>query len=651
MLAATLALSSMMSQPGMAQQYPITIDFDKKILYVDQLGLPESFRAADLLTLLPELLERPDNNTWSHYDIMINDMSVGDAKDAVLAQMQMVDVEKIEISESPMDSYLNNDQGGSINFWLRTKPKDGDQDRKWWGNASADYAYETDITPMVQINRHGEKLTFNGMLMGEIYDATIPMTTSTKNTKVTDKTHTNFRNQMARSYMEYHQTQNDIFKLNVAEGTSRERITKWSDQSKNETKTLAKATGIHALTSYKHIFDAQSELFFEAQYEYRPQDETADYMSQENTHVNNDVLKQTLAAKVEYKMHFLPLTSANRVTLMVGTATNFGWSDADRYQNVEILGINKIEVNEDNHKFTLMPYMELEARFGPVGLKAVAEYQDFHYRLKRTSQTLGDRSEEHNHHAKDFTGRVMMTYQMAPKQHLRLILDRKMNRPSALQLYPYLNYNISRRGFVLGNPDLKSAYTHEISLDYIANPSWGEHRMTFNAGVNYSRVSDIIAENAGTGMLDDITETDITVTKFVNEGSANVLMGNLMALYAYRNLSLSLSSNVYHNHKEISRAPDHNTYYNISMVPSLKTKAGWMTAMTLTYYGEMSTGDYNEDACLTASLNLGKTWNHWNVHLYGTGVLTGKVNDVSPDKNITRSMVRNSIGAGVKYYF
>lgn len=134
-LRCTLLLAAVVCSLHAASQ-AIETSFDKKIIHTDSLNMPRNTSASGLLTLLPELLQRPGNFLLSNYDIQVEGMSVGDAADVALYQMQMVDIEKIEVVESPLSSYQNNGQGGSINIILRSAGKDND---RLWGSANGGY--------------------------------------------------------------------------------------------------------------------------------------------------------------------------------------------------------------------------------------------------------------------------------------------------------------------------------------------------------------------------------------------------------------------------------------------------------------------------------------------------------------------------------
>ena len=115
----------------------IEVSLDKKVIYADSLNLAPNTDVATMLSLLPELLERPGWSSITHYDIKIQGISVGNASDVTLYQLRLNDIEKIEISDSPVSSYLNNGQGGSIDITLREPLS---RERKTWGSAAVSAA-------------------------------------------------------------------------------------------------------------------------------------------------------------------------------------------------------------------------------------------------------------------------------------------------------------------------------------------------------------------------------------------------------------------------------------------------------------------------------------------------------------------------------
>lgn len=186
------------------EKYKVEIKNDQKILHVDALGLPGTMSVAEVLRMLPEILNRPSISIFENYDIQMNGFSVGNSKEQFLNQTFLADVEKIEISEDPVSSYQSNGHGGSINFTLRSR-NEGSSGKL---NLSAYSLYE--LQPTVQYNYNREKFTFYAWVA---YDHYRPATTfedrmnsSPELVFSSDTTMKKIDYQMARLYMEYKPT-------------------------------------------------------------------------------------------------------------------------------------------------------------------------------------------------------------------------------------------------------------------------------------------------------------------------------------------------------------------------------------------------------------------------------------------------------------
>ena len=108
----------------------LVTQFDKKVIYPDSLNLPRNTSAMTVITSLPELLQRPGDYILNNYDVQVDGMTIGSAVDVALSQLQVMDIDFIEVCESPVTSHFKNGQGGSINFVLRSK---GGEKGKPWG--------------------------------------------------------------------------------------------------------------------------------------------------------------------------------------------------------------------------------------------------------------------------------------------------------------------------------------------------------------------------------------------------------------------------------------------------------------------------------------------------------------------------------------
>lgn len=643
----------MMPAATFADNYTVTVDFDKKVIYVDSLNLPKSYRAIGILKILPELLERPGLTLTSNYDIQIDDMSLSDASDVALNQLRLDAIEKIEISESPVSTFQHNGQGGSINIILRKTPFKPDS--KVWGNASVDYEYETDVTPFAQLCYKNNKFFMTGLLMGEYYKYTTHTETyqNASNYNNNDQTE-DFRNQLARLYMEYQPSSKDKLMLNLSEVTSR-TFYDHDEYSLEDGKETHKTpfdkqtvTTLRALGRYNHSFNAQSEFLAESQFVYEPgnrewfYDDIYDQI--QNYHSNS------FSLKMEYTVGLLPLSSPNIMKLLLGFTSTCTWKPT--YYSYYEKDFRFLDYNGNDNTYHVMPYINLEMTFGKLRFKAVGEYQ--FYRNDMELERLGFTEEsKYIRDRNDFTGKLMLCYQFQPHKHLRLIFDRRIQRPSFLQIYPYENYNLDNDVYIKGNTALKPMTSHEVSLDYIADYNWSGHKLTFNAGASYNYLTDII----NTLLVIPVSPAEGSIglsqqyLTYVNSGHNNIVSGVLMALYSYKWFSCSLTGNVFNNDISRSEGNNHYTYYNLSLMPSVHFNNGWMAAVNLTYYSKLTTATDITDASLVAHFNIGKDFGNWNIHLTGEASLTGKGHQSISGISITYPMVRNFFGGGIIYRF
>lgn len=644
-------------------KYAVKIDFDSKLIYVDSLSLPKSFKAIGILQILPEILERPGDVLASDYDIKINDMSVGDARDVVLSQIRLAQIEKIEVSESPLSTYNNNGQGGSINIFLRKKP--ADEDKKVWGSASVDYEYETDVTPFAQINYNDKKFSLIGLLMGEYYNSTIPNYTYSENETSKNTRKQDFRNQMARVYLNYCPTAKDNLTLGLSEVLSRTKYdccTTLDGLYSSGYLDKENKTTLRALFNYKHTFGSRSKIEIETQYLYEPGENSNDdfiaKFDKEDDHSNS------LSGKVEYTLGLLPVSNPDKINLVLGFSNNNSWkkndytfvfSDGYKSQS-QLLNPGTYAYTIGDNSFHIMPYVNLEMTLGQFRIKAVGEYQFYRNDMSISKSIVYNKAmPDSRRDRSDFTGKLMFCWQLARHQHLRLILDRKLQRPSLSQIYQYYYYNPDADKCFKGNSSLTPMLSHEISLDYISDYSWDDRKFVLNAGVSYNHVSDVITSSS----LDNVIVTkdgkdyQLECLTFVNSGKVRIYNADLMMMYSYKCFSLSFTGNVFHNDQilESGEGKPHYTYYNMSLLPSLNLKNGWMASLDMLYYSKVTTTDYTLGDCLTAQLNIGKNFGRWNVHVLGRWTVTGKTKN-EYDSMVTENWLqRNAVGAGFMYRF
>lgn len=651
-LSSTLIAAGMLLIPSICRSQSVSTSFDQKVIYADSLHLPASTSVMSALKILPELLQRPGDYIFDNYDIQIDGLSVGGAADVAVEQLMLSDVQRLEVSESPTQSYSRNGQGGVINIIPRQLAKNDDD---FHGSAGVSAEYNYSIAPQCNLHYKKNKLYVKGLMLTEFFGNTPHAITSVYNSEECVEEERNsadekFTTQLARAYINYALSPKDVFNLNLSESFTRDRTnTSYSTGLSERAKDIE--TSLHALANYTHNF-SRSSLFAEMQFVFSPgsnrhiDTNSHDYKS--DYHTNN------IMGKIEYKTPLLPTSNESSSSLLffVGCAANNQLRDDTKTNNnADSPSLMESRLSTSSHTFNLMPYSSLEGRFGKFNFKAIIEYQHYLYSTEK--------SEEKSTKAiNDFTGKLITEWNFSKNNTLRLILDRKNTLPTEDQLFPYMTYNPQSMSYMMGNSSLAPMRCQECSIDYIMHHNWGRNSLTLNTAVSYNMVENVITEintstSPGEGML-GLSQEYLT---YINGEHTNIINGNLMALYAYKGLSMSLVGNIYHSHQSNSvYMNNHYTNFNISFIPSMNLKSGWTAKTDFTYYSKVSRHYQTLSDCVLATTILGKTWRSLFVYAYGKASLSGTSRDVvrtSDDQTqyTNYRMVRNCVGAGIKIRF
>lgn len=652
----TLALCISLLAAICMQAQSISTDFDKKVITTDSLNMPRHTNAMTLVTMLPELLQRPGDFILSNYDVQINDMSVGYAADVVLSQLQIANVEKIEITESPVASYLHNGQGGSINFVLRTY---SEEIAPLWGSAGLTVSSYADVAPQFNIGYRKGKFMVQGLLVGELTDRS----TTTHTEQFTDKGLTNqsventknrFATETARAYLQFDFTERDRLKFNISESFTYNDKLSTTDYNDAAAITQDKrATNLHLHLNYKHS-TARNSLTVQAEYIYNPTrslyDQPTDHYYRTKANSNN------LMGKLEFKQLLWSAPSAsgraNTGELTVGSNFNavlanetVAFAQRANYAHPETRN------TPQNDTYYVMPYLTLTFQFGKLRLKAMGEFQRFKYLVDINQSPYTAVSN-------DFTGKLMAEWHFSQAHNLRLILDRKLQRPTSNQLYPFLTYQPMSMSYVQGNPGLKPQAANEAMVEYLGHLRFADlHRLTLNAAVSYNYVGNVISSyypNGNSGASEGLGAT-LHSLSYCNNGDTHIANANLMALYTYKAFSLSLVGNLYHNTANQGGTRSHYTYYNISLHPYFNLKDGWHGGARLVYYSRVNQPGGWLAGQATASMTVGKAWKHFSVFLSEELSFLQNLRDVtqsgSQRTEKSSALIGNVVGAGVRYSF
>lgn len=649
----------------------IKIDYDKKVISIDSLNLSSATSAQTAINMLPEMLNRPGTSYASSYTITINGMSVGDAHDAALSQLHISDIARIEVSESPISSYQNNGQGGTINIVLRTG---GNSTRKnFWGSASLDGSVPMDILPQLYLGRKSDKFMIQGIMLGEWSKSSKDIISNryvddVHNTSINETDKTKFFDQLARVYMKYSLTDKDCINFNISENTSRKDYdissltTSYPSGLETEglTNNEKKSTTFQSLLTYSHSFNPYSSLSATVQYDYSFAHTDLDiydvrtYGDKSNTH--------NISGNVAYALNLLPASIHNTrySDLSVGINLNKTICTEDMtLKDFATINLHDISLKPTSHAGHFMPYICSTSKFGRLKTKLSLEYQDYHYNMKRLEEPYSAIS--HN-----FTGKFIAEWKFNTHRHLRFILDRKLRRPTDEQVYPILMFSLERGDYVKGNVDLRPIMSHEASLDYISTYRWGSNTLMFDIEASYNHVNDIICTVRNSQSREQELGYQLEVTSFINKGTNDIISGNFMAIYSNKKATVSLSANIFNNSQVVNNETNHYTNFILSLMPSVNLTHGFTSTFGISYFSKVTKkyetlGDYSG-----ITFDINKTWNiSWgafSAYIFGNFAITNKAQDTlfQPSQGTSTSSVYTStlyklqhdrIGAGVMLAF
>lgn len=430
----------------------VEVGFDKKVIYTDSLALPHSVNVGALLRLLPELLQRPTDFVLSNYDVKVNDVSMSEADDAVLSILQLEDVEKIEVDNSPTSTDLNNGQSGSINIFLRpmaTRPKGVS------GSVGVGVMSDFTFTPNLMMDYRGEKLTVRAMAFGEFFDTNREERFQPQGW--TQHEAEMFRQLLVRATAEYafdakrqlsftlteataHDDEWVSDNMELGEGFNREYSRKIEESSlflMSELKYIHLLTPLHKLTLMAKYTHTPLEM--------NVTDAEIDYHNHISSYGNNWQSEATLEGRL--------LSASDRL--------NVGYKVGVKGAIVNTLGFETLVQTDDEclkderSEFrvkSLMPLAELTLAYGPLSMMLGTEYQ------------WNSDDKDNN-----WTGRLAMIWQMNSDNRLRLHLLRM--------------------------PLHLTGVSESMGFEYILGRHWGNHQLTTSAGMSYCDDTDELSDS------------------------------------------------------------------------------------------------------------------------------------------------------------
>ena len=648
-----------------AQKPMIEVSNDKKKINVHELGLPESTPLNDVLRMLPELLSRPASWMYGNYAIEINDIDVGDARDAVLSQLRISDIKYIEVSENPISSYQNNGEGGSISINLIDLEDDG----KVTGSVSLGASYPSDIFPTLNVGYKKGKFSIQALAIAETLSQNNiikNIDNEVDNEHISKSSDYKFATEMAVVNMVYNPTLDNELKLSLSENWRKEdEITKVKTiNSGTETLTSRqidekRLTNLIARLEYNHYFGSASKpksekprLKFETTMTYKPIKESSKYVFYS---LDDDNKSKSIAGKLEYLLPLAKQVHSDKMDFKIGTNFNIGKTDGDnRFDVTGMTQYNNISDTKEISTFFL-PYFQAEYNKDKLSFKGIFEYQYYKYDVKSTdlqqlvqTQDQNDRFQTCN---KAFTGKLMVGCRFAPNQTIRLIVDRKIKRPSSSQIYPYLVLSTDEFAFIKGNPNLKPLLSHEITVDYITEVDNVTNSVMMNIGISFIQVNNVIVKSKEQMPMVFENTLDEYYT-FLNSGDNHIAKTNFMMFYKRKVFSILFTANVFNNiGSKDYLSSNHYTYFNSMISPSFRFKYGWNFTTSLTFNSKVIKSNETLGDNLFAGMILTKSFNKFDISASANISLLKNTKDFSDKVTTTYNAITNIFGVGFRYRF
>ncbi len=641
--------ASSQSQPDNddpTQKAILKVNSGNKAIQVDKLNLPASTPVKDVLAYLPELVNRKNDYIAANYDIQIEGISVGDARDATLSQLHIADVKVIEVNENSLNSVTTFGQGGSINIILK------ESDKNISGSATLDAAYVPDYVGGILLNHKTEKWSVKAFGNVEYYKPEAfkeTMGTPGYDDEFTEAKQ-RFFSESAQISARYQPTETDVFKFHFSNVIldQKKNTNYWGNSYQYKEDVTINTCNINTMAEYSHQFHNKSKLSAFLRYSYVPETVLRNMNFPGETVVNNYMTDYNMKAhnlyfKCDYSHPLLNVSEEKKLALNTGLHATVRNSNNDAIRIMENYGSAKLS-NEKN--YFLRPYVALDGRYKSLSFTGMADFQYFHYKIGMNDNT--DFSTVEN----NVTGMANVMWTINKRNSLRLSFNHTISRPSGPQLFPYMISDPLESVMIQGNPELRPYKIDNIDLDYILNLSTSDHTLTFNLGADYSYAHDLIKTYS-----DNIPDMDQIATCYTNYGSFHIYRGDLMAYFSKGVFSVSLTTNFYLGYDAEGEGEDDFTHFNISLTPSLNFKSGWNASASIYYNSKIENRYYVGGDLCYANFRIGKTWKHWNVHLFSLVNFNDRAVDKFYDMNGKIYAQKNydymkyEVGVGTRFRF
>ena len=645
--------------PAVAQQYDYALEIlpDKKVIYVDKLGMAGNTSLKDVLLTMPELLSRTGNDAFSNFDLQIDGKSTDAEKDVMLEQIRIGEIEKVEISVTPSVAQQKNGQGGVINV----VPKKLDEG--FSGEAFANATTEWDFMPSVNLFYKKNKLEVRGTLSMEYYQPDAVQYSEEFDKEVTaqilDTLRENFCQETAKLSVKYGFTDRDVLKLWVVESwrvdKGSENVSRHTVYDKSATqgpgwqyytdessvKDLKKNDLVATVMSeYGHTFNGGGKFTFSANYKYGQNREQRNYLEYDEFSRN----PYTVDGELKLEQPLLK-GDLHKVDMDLGINASFNPTIADTFRS------------ENTY---CSPYLTLKYNVGKWNFHAGARYQFFKRKYSASHTFAPVESEESFFKdSHDVTSDLNIVWNVAPDHILRLILTHGIMRPNDYMFYPNPVQDKLRNIWIVGNPNLENTKVNYVDLNYVFHWNENGRYLVFNALVGYNRADGLIEEKVverdSGGSTHPTGFGPTFYTTFLNTGVNNIVKANVSLFYSKGIFSMSFAGNLFGNFMHRESGIDRYKYYNLSFSPIFNFRRQWVLGGKLMYNSYVEKQDSYLGDCFYMQIRLHKTIGHWTIHGEISDVFDYLSGDISTSGNKTcityYDMYPRYFGLGFSYRF
>jgi len=282
-------------------------------------------------------------------------------------------------------------------------------------------------------------------------------------------------------------------------------------------------------------------------YAYDPDTDTAGSTVEQQYSMSDDTPLSGFIFSADYSIKYSEFNS-----LKIGVRTN----------NVNIAGdftfdndlvTKDLDNSIDMDRGVYAGYVDFTGKTGEldyiVGLRMEFEDQKMHVTNTDYLNLFNNSGESDFNHTKlDFFPSVHLSYPVSDENSLILAASRRINRPSATALSPFL-YRRHYEVYVLGDPELESEYTNNVELTYDTKIAKTTFDITgFYRGVNNAifRVNTTTTEIENPD-LHEILQENVLIRSYTNAGNSTSLGGEVNTdVYLGKYADLFLGGSLYY---------------------------------------------------------------------------------------------------------